>query len=129
VQIEQAIRRFPRYHKYTIGTDIRNQVMEVVRLGHRAWRDHSRRDHWLAELIWAIDELKISIQLGSRIQAFKSFGEFEQIIRATAEVGACAGGWKRNHHKSQNPVHSAVPERAQILSGRAATAKSAGANP
>jgi len=36
VAIEQAVRRFTRYHKYTLGTDLRRQAMNVCRLILRA---------------------------------------------------------------------------------------------
>lgn len=128
VDIEQVVRGFVRYHKYTLGSDLRTQAMAVARLCHRAWRDRSRQAHWVAELIWAIDELKLSLQLGSQLRAFKSFRQFEILIRATEDVGRCAGGWKRQiHRKSQNPENQVSPERAQILSGRAASATHAGA--
>lgn len=126
--IEQAVRGFARYHKYTLGADLRAQAMTVLRLCHRAWRDRPRQQHWVSELIWAIDELKLSLQLGSQIHAFKSFAQFELLIRAAEAVGRRAGGWKRDiHHKSQNPAGSASPERAQILSGRAASGNMQGA--
>ncbi|WP_346839793.1 four helix bundle protein [Microbulbifer sp. SAOS-129_SWC] len=128
IDIEQAVRGFPRYHKYTLGTDLRNQAMAVLRLCHRAWRDRSRQPHWVSELTWAIDELKLSLQLGSQLRAFRSFRQFESLIRLAEEVGRCAGGWRRQlHRKSQNPQGQAQPERAQILSGRAASRSNAGA--
>lgn len=122
VDIEQAVRCFVRYHKYTIGSDLREQSMTVVRMCHRTWRDRWHQSHWVSELIWAIDELKLTIQLGCQLHAFKSFRQFELIIRAAEEVGRCAGGWKRElHRKSQNPDSHFESERAQILSGRAAS--------
>jgi len=124
--LEQAVRGFSRYHKYSLGSEIRDQARAVLRLCHRAWRDRNRQAHWLSELIWAIDELKLSLQIGSQLHAFKSFSQFESLIRATEEVGRCAGGWKRQHRKSQNSASEASPKRAQILSGHAA---STGANP
>jgi hypothetical protein len=30
--VEQAVRSFPRYHKYSVGTDLRKQSMGLVRL-------------------------------------------------------------------------------------------------
>jgi len=122
VDIEQSVRGFVRYHKYTVGSDMRNQAMLVVRLCHRAWRNRSRQSHWVSELIWAIDELKISLQIGSQLKAFKSFRQFESLIRAAEDVGRCAGGWKRQiHRKSQNSASNTSSERAQILSGHAAS--------
>ncbi|MFZ5698764.1 MAG: four helix bundle protein [Pseudomonadota bacterium] len=127
--IEQAVKAFPRYHKYSLGSELREQAMLVTRLCHRAWRDRSKQAQWVSELVWAIDEMKISLQLGSMIRAFKSFAQFEQLIRATEELGKRAGGWKKSlHQKGQNPGQDNAPERAQILSGHAASAD-AGANP
>ncbi|MEN6538887.1 MAG: four helix bundle protein [Mizugakiibacter sp.] len=128
VEIEQAVRAFPRCHKYVIGKDLREQAMLVVRLCHRAWRDRSQQARWTAELVWAIDELRLTVQLGSRIKAFRSFAQFEQLIRLVEDLGRQAGGWKRQqqqHLKGQNPAREAAPERAQILSTCAA---STGAN-
>ncbi|MBP6809444.1 MAG: four helix bundle protein [Chromatiaceae bacterium] len=34
--IEQAVRVFPRYHKYTLGSELRRQAMQVCRLIMRA---------------------------------------------------------------------------------------------
>jgi lipid-binding SYLF domain-containing protein len=41
VLIEQVVRQFSRYHRYTLGTDLRLQAMQLLRLVHKAWRDKS----------------------------------------------------------------------------------------
>lgn len=94
VDIEEAVRRFPRYHKYTHGSELRRQAMEVARLTHRAWRDRRRQAEWLNELVWAIDDLKLNLQLGQRIQAFSSFAQFEHLARLVRDLGKQAG----THH-------------------------------
>jgi hypothetical protein len=63
IDIEQAVRGFARYNKYTIGSDLRSQAMIVVRMCNRVWRDRNRQSHWLAELIWSIDELKLKLKI------------------------------------------------------------------
>ena len=129
VEIEQAVQGFPRCHKYATGKDLREQAMQVTRLCHRAWRDRQQQLQWTTQLVWAIDELRLTMQLGSCIKAFKSFRQFEMLIRLTEDLGRQAGGWKRQqeqHRKGQNPAREAAPERAQILSTCAALA---GANP
>ncbi|HJS35399.1 MAG TPA: four helix bundle protein [Pseudoxanthomonas sp.] len=128
LNIEQAVRNFPRYHKYAIGKDMRKQARKIVRLCHRAWRDRGQQLKWVDALVWAIDELKLSLQMGSQIKAFKSFAQFEGLIRLGEEIGKQAGGWKRQliqHPKGQNSTRNAAAERAQILSTCAA---STGAN-
>lgn len=121
VAIENAVRGFAKYNKYAIGTNLRTAVMLVVQVCNRAWRDRSRQMHWVNELVWVIDELKVVIQLAKQLHAFKSFAQFEVIIRAADDLGRCAGGWKRAlHDKSQNSAVS-QQERAQILSDRSAS--------
>lgn len=122
IDIENAVRGFARYHKYTIGTDMRTAAMHVMKVCNRAWRERSRQHQLVSDLIWAVDELKLMLQLASQLRAFKSFKQFEAIIRLADEVGRCAGGWKRAlHDKSQNPNDTASLERVQILSGRYAS--------
>ena len=129
VEIENAVRRFPRYHKYALGSDLRAQAMQLAVLCNRAWRDRGGVVHWVNRLVWAIDEIKIALQLGSEVRAFRSFASFETLILMAEELGRQAGGWKRQlkHPKGQNPTANARPERVQILSAQAASA-SAGAN-
>jgi hypothetical protein len=130
-EVEQAVRGFPRYHKYALGADLRRHAMQVAVLCHRAWRDRGRVEQWVDRLVWAVDEIKVALQLGSEIRAFRSFAVFEQLIRTAEDIGRQAGGWKRQlqHPKGQNPAAaSRRQERAQTLSARAASA-SAGAKP
>ncbi len=39
VELEEAVRRFPRYHKYTLGSELRTQAMRIACLSHRAGYD------------------------------------------------------------------------------------------
>ncbi len=111
LDVEQAVRLFPQYHKHAIGGDLRAQAREVVRLCNRAWRDQGRRLHWTGELVWAIDEVKVSLQIAKQLEAFKNgFTGFQILILAAEEVGRLAGGWKRQqeHLKGQNPPSRAM---------------------
>lgn len=127
LEIEQAVRRFPRYHKYTHGTRLREQAMGVARLAHRAWRDQAHRGMWTTKLVWAVDDLKLSLQLGKQIEAFVSFAQFDMLARLCSDLGKQCGGWRKQQHRdSQNAgAGKPFPQRAEILSSRAAP----GANP
>jgi hypothetical protein len=123
VDIEQAVRRFARFHKYSFGADLRAQAMKVAQLVHRAWRDRARQAEWLGKLVWAVDDLKLSLQLGSRIRAFSSFAQFEQLARLAADLGRQTGGWHRQQHPNvQNGPHRIAGQRDQILSSHATPA-------
>lgn len=120
LEIEQAVRRFPRYHKYTHGTRLREQAMAIAQLAHRAWRDQQHRATWTTKLIWAVDDLKLSLQLGKQIEAFASFAQFDMLARLCSDLGKQCGGWRKQQHRdSQNAVAgSPPPQRAEILSSR-----------
>jgi hypothetical protein len=59
--IEETVRRFPRYHKYAVGAEMRRQAMQAARLAHRAWFDRPRMAEHLDRLIWVVDDLKLKI--------------------------------------------------------------------
>ncbi|TAA42509.1 four helix bundle protein [Pseudoxanthomonas winnipegensis] len=125
VDIEQAVRRFPRYHRYQIGADLRRQAMAVYRDADRAWRDRQHQAERVAQLVWDIDELKQHLQVAKLLQAFASFKQFEALARAAHQLGAQAGGWRRHQStpQAQNAAGvGAVPQRGQKLSTCAASA-------
>jgi hypothetical protein len=122
LEIEQAVKRFSRFHKYQHGARLRDQAMNVARLAHRAWRDQSQRSTWTTKLIWAVDDLKLSLQLGKQIEAFASFAQFEMLAKIASDLGRQVGGWRKQQHRSsQNAAAEAPTQRAQVLSSGAAS--------
>jgi hypothetical protein len=119
--VEEAVTRFPRKHRYTLGSDLRSRAMAVARATHRAWRDQARRQQRVHELALAIDDLKITLQLGKDVQAFRSFGQFEAVARLVNDLGRQCGGWlKQMRSQGQNAAGQSPSQRAPILSSRAA---------
>jgi hypothetical protein len=116
VDIEQAVLRFARRHRYASGADLRAQAMEVARLTHRAWRDRPKQRRWVTRLVQAVDDLKLTMQLAKEVHAFASFGQFQALARTAADLGRQVGGWfKQLHPTSQNAPAAAPPQRAQRL--------------
>jgi hypothetical protein len=124
--IEQAVARFQRAYRYTFGADLRARAWAVLRTAHRAARDQARRGHWLTQLVWEVDELKLSLQLGKQLHAFVSFAQFEALARAAAQLGRQVGGWhKQQHPQGQSGPARAPGQRAMTLSSRAASNREA----
>jgi hypothetical protein len=93
--IEQAVRAFPRYHKYTLGTELRRQAMQVCRLIMRAADQRAEQARWLGQLVVAIDDLKLSVQLAKELEAFRHFQEFQTVAELAVAVGKQSGGWRK----------------------------------
>lgn len=51
---EQVVRQFSRYHKYTVGTDLRQKAMCVMRTVHLAVYDKPHLAQHIHSLVWAV---------------------------------------------------------------------------
>ena len=128
LDIERAAARFTRAHRYAYGADLRAQAYRVALAAHEAWRDRAHQAQHIAVLVREVDSLKLRLQIGSRLHAFNSFGQFEALARAAAALGRQTGAWHRQqqHPKGQNDRPRIGGQRAQILSSRTTPA---GVNP
>ena len=100
LDIELAVRRWPRYHKYSAGAELRATALQLATLASLAWLEPSRRLEHVRGLVEGVQRLKVQLQLGKRLQAFRSLGEFDQLARQAHKLGAQAGGWWK---ELQNP--------------------------
>ena len=112
LEIEQEVRKFPRYHKYVLGSDLRRQAMTVCRWVTRAAHAEGpeTREQALSRLTLAVEDLKLSIQLAKELEAFAGFAEFARIAERAVAVGKQSGGWRRSARARARPE---VDARAQ----------------
>lgn len=95
VYSESIVRGFSRYHKYSIGADLRALSRRVVTLIISA---NSREDKLAALLTLrdTIEELKVVIIICKEVKAFKSFTSFQQAAEAVVNLGRQCEGWIRS---------------------------------
>ena len=110
LEIEIAVRGFPRYHKYTLGTEMRTQAMRVCQLLSRAIAARGqRRIDAVRRLLEALDDLKIAIQLARELKAFSSFSVFQRVVEWAVRTGKQGGAWLRRLTSGKagpEPTHS-----------------------
>jgi hypothetical protein len=151
---EQVVQRFSRYHKYTVGADLRTQAMRLMRGVHRAVYDKANQARHVQDLVWQVDDYKITLQLGQEVGAFMhglkgktrkptaAFAAFEAAALLAASIGKQCGGWQQastakaskqasmQAHKASQEVkqeEDVVPKSATSASSPATTALSGGA--
>jgi len=95
VYMETIVRGFEKYHKYTIGVDLRNLSKELLFLIHRANISH-KRVHIVEKLRNRCEDLKMLVQLAKELKAFKSFKQFEHTVKLSVGVCRQAQGWLKN---------------------------------
>jgi hypothetical protein len=113
---EKIVRNFSRYHKYTLGAELRELSREVLRLIRRA-NDAEDKAPILLQNRERLEDLKTAVRLCKDMKAFQNFNSFEYSINEV--VGLCRQneGWlKSMQQKSGRPESaphtSAGPERA-----------------
>jgi four helix bundle protein len=97
IYIETIARDFSRYHKYTVGTDLRNSSRKILLLIARAnyAKDKQAR---LLEVRENIEEVKTLIRISKELKVFRSFKSFEYITRLTVDVAKQCEGWLRSQN-------------------------------
>ena len=98
VHFEKVVAGFSRYHKYTLGSELRQKSREVVALIVKANASHDKRPQ-LIRLREALDELLIILRIAKEARAFKSFKSFQFAIEQVVSVCRQNEGWLRSTQK------------------------------
>ena len=105
---EQVVRNFSRYHKYSLGADLRDGAREVLKLVVRA---NSRRDKApiLFDLREELEEFKVLLRLCHDVKAFPNFNSFEHAISSVTEIAKQNEGWLKSQGQSHGQDRRAMP--------------------
>ena len=137
---EEVVRRFSRYHKYTVGTDLRQNAMALMRAVHQAVYDRAHQAQLVQALVWRVDDYKLTLQLAIELGAFApgangqpsqktvpGFAAFETAAQLAGNIGKQCGGWQKAT-AGQAAAHSASARRVQA-SGVGMAPTTAGSKP
>jgi len=92
VWVEKAVRNFSRYHKYTVGSELRDRSREITILIARANAREGRKEI-LLKIREKLEELKVLIRICQELKVFKSFKSYEYAIRNVVEIARQNEGW------------------------------------
>ncbi len=92
IYIENIVRGFSRYDKYTLGTDLRNLSREIVRLIVRA-NSEKERLSTIQKLRDTIEELKVTIRVCKEVKALKDFNSFKYLMENAISLSRQSEGW------------------------------------
>lgn len=79
VYIENIVKGFDKYHKYTIGLDLRENAKSILFLIHRANITKNRRVVLLEELRDSCENGKMLIRVAKELQAFHPFTNLSRV--------------------------------------------------
>jgi hypothetical protein len=82
---EQVVRNFSRYHKYSLGQDLRDGARRVLKLIVRA-NARREKESVLLQIREEVEELKVLLRLCHDAKAFPNFNSFEHGIRLVTDI-------------------------------------------
>ena len=80
VEVERIVKDFPRYHKYTLGTQLRKKAMQIYQLVSRVIQHKQNRQRWIESLVYAVDDFKC----------------FERLARYSLALNKQSKSWQQN---------------------------------
>ncbi len=100
--LQETVRNFSRYNKYTIGSDLRNLSLDIIKRVIRANSSRNKTE-LLEELVAQCETLKIMIVFAKEAKAFNNFKNFQHAAGLAANLCRQSEGWlQSSRKKSQN---------------------------
>ena len=108
VHMEKLVAGFSRYHKYTLGTELRSGsrelLMQVLRANNAATAACRSAELWV--LRERVDALLLTMRVAKEAKAFKAFKSFTAYLSAVEQVGSVArqneAWFKQTQARAQN---------------------------
>ncbi|MFK5948465.1 MAG: four helix bundle protein [Methylococcales bacterium] len=95
VHFEKVVQGFSRYHKYTLGSELRECSRKVVAI--IIWTNNEKdKVAGLKKLRIKLDELLVLIRLSKEVKAFKSFKSYQFIVEQVGSVYRQNEGWLKS---------------------------------
>jgi hypothetical protein len=100
---EQIVRNFSRYHKYTLGTELRETSRRALK---RIVRANARTDKSavLLDLREDLEELKVLLRLTHDAKGFPNFNSFEHAVRLVTDIARQNEGWLKSQRQGRGPT-------------------------
>lgn len=105
IAIENAVKNFPRYHKYTLGSEMRKNAYDLLTAITYSINDKSSRRQTIKKAHQFSEILKIKIHLAKNITnlSFKTFDNLATLVISLSKQ--CKAWQKQLQHQRQNEGH------------------------
>jgi hypothetical protein len=98
IYFEKIVRNFSRYHKYTLGSELRGKSREIVGLIIKA-NSTVERPPVLLELRERLEGLMVLIRICKEVKAFSHFNGYVYASNLLVELSRQNEGWIKSQKK------------------------------
>jgi hypothetical protein len=92
IYFEKIVKNFERYHRYTLGADLRNKSRQIATQVMRINAFDNKLSE-VQELVACIEELKLLIRLCNEVSGFKNPNSYSYSSEIVASLSRQAEGW------------------------------------
>jgi len=104
VYVEDTVKNFSRFHKYSIGARLRDACWEVVTGIVKANNTPvSQRRDLLVALRDKSEEIVIALTVAKELKAFPSFNSFQHAAKMALDLSRQSEGWLKSAGKPSSP--------------------------
>ena len=104
VFIENAVKSFSRYHKYSIGKRLRETSWEVITLIVQANNTSvKQRQDLLVALRDKTEEINIALNVAKELRAFTNHNSYRQASKLAIDISRQSEGWLKSARSSSSP--------------------------
>jgi len=121
VHFEKIVVGSSRYHKYTLGTELRQQSRAIVSLVIKA-NSQINKTPFLLTLRDQLEQLLLLIRLAKEVQAFKSFNAWQYCIEQVTGLCRQNEGWLKSCQPKSGGVINNDSNTSALRKPRAARA-------
>ena len=97
---EQCVRGFSRYHKYTLGSDLRNSVRDALKTIVEANNSRDRKPV-LERLRLHLEELMLLVRVAKEVKAFPNLNSYQYAAGEVLNLSRQNEGWLRSLDRKQ----------------------------
>ena len=102
LRLQEVVRKFSRYNKYSIGTDLRELSRRIIQLIVRANSTGPDRPEVLRDLVENCELLKTMLVFAKEARAFDNFNSFQRLSLMAVSLSKQSEGWLKSSMKGQN---------------------------
>ena len=101
VYTESIVKNFGKYHRYTMGEELRNRARDILFGIQKANMSRDKSQELIA-LRDACEAFKMTVAIAQEIKAFNSFKQFENSSRLSYAVCRQAQAWLNSQNRSKS---------------------------
>lgn len=109
IYFEKIVKKFDKYHKYTIGAELKNISRKITLQVIKANLSLNKQEE-LKELILLIEELKLTTRICQEVKGFPNRNSYNYVTKLINSLSNQSEDWLSLHTRKSENKQNIAPE-------------------